>query len=1052
MMNLDELALKMKGSLASLFYGSGVAIPCGGPSWDELFSALRSKFPGGSSDDFFIYMQEIIGYDNSNRAEVEDFIRERLASISPQTDQKYLFSIPWRAVLTTNYDQLPESVNATIDGRRQIMTIADPKQQIKQGREDHLYCFKLLGDCQYSFAEGGWMVLSTSDLFSAAERRTRFFQQFRNLATSGHIVYLGYSFKDDLVFLLLSHMKTVVRRFPWKGFAVTPSEPSPDVKKKLESVGITWVRGTLRDFIEASKKVFGERPSSAPTYVGALTIHRQTIELDRSTLSNIWKKFSLLHDGILRSPSERPVDFLRGKCESFHPYVFNWDFPRKTRIFWSNPETEAPIPENLKIFIERADSEELSDNIFVALVGIAGSGKTVVADRLAFDWYQTGNPVIFIEPESLSIDINALDGLMSEIREKYTAKAHEAGVESPLPLRWLIVADDCGPLLSELKNLKNHLMSVAKPSDMIVVTRETETPIDRLKSLGLDVIYRLDDTVLPEEREEFLEHFKRFGLMDEDIVRKNFEDEEINASFFALLYSSVEHSRLTIRRLLEDEYSKLDVESKRTYRIASLIQSYRLKPLVSLVLKSDNTNPDWLDFQVKRGVLGGVLRFSDYGFSLLTPNRVIAEAIANFSFRTSEERKLTLSKIISAVTFGDLTEMQLLENLLNRRIELDIGPRLLMDHKLDLFRRAVQIVRSRPLLIHLGRLETNAKRFLEARKTFRDAHNAYIEGFDERVQHVLDAEGRLEFALAEQEISAGNHDSAWESLQRAEEKFVQAQMNPRLTPHPYEGLGRTYLAKARISKKKGIRWEFILAAMAQCNRVEKYLGESSEIALLKSEVENMLDRIGFDETHIEKIGNRIGKANGYAYLAETKISRGRLTNALKLVEQGLNFDGNSIWLMRLRVHLLRRLSPDNHDAIMKALDDYWSISHENYDIELSFELAKEIYMLGRIGEAKAMFRRLFSNARHHPRRYIPRDPLDRWIEKGAPVRLTGTISQAPTEERYGYVRTTFPTTHRDSVAVRFRDIRFENPRKGDRVSYEIIFNMRGPEASKVRES
>jgi len=1050
-MNLNELVEDIRKSPTSLFYGAGVTISCGGLCWEGLFSSVKSQFPGGKSDDFFDYMQEIIGFDDSNRAEAEDFIRGRLASISPQNDHKYLFSVPWKAILTTNYDHLPESISVSIDGRRQIIAISDPDEQIDQTREDHLYCFKLLGDCKYSFPAGGWMVLSTSDLFSAAERRSRFFEQFRNLAASGHIVYLGYSFRDDLVFKLLGQMKIVLRRFPWKGFAIMPSEPDPDVKKKLESVGIAWVQGTLEDFVKAAKIAFGECPSSAPTGIGFFTIHRQIIELDRSILSNIWKKFSLLHDDLLRYSFEKPIDFLRGICQSFYPYVLNWDFPRKTQIFWCNPEGEAPIPESLKTFKERASSGELSDNVFIALVGGAGSGKTIVASRLAFEWYQTGNPVIFINPESLSIDTDALDGLMNEIRDKYLAKAQEAGVKKPLPLRWLIVADDCGPLLSDLKMLKNHLMSTAKPVDLLLVAREAETPVEKLKTFELDAIYKLDDTLLPAEREEFLRHFKRFGVMDEEIVRRNFEDEEINSSFFALVYSSIRDSRETIKKLLEEEYSKLDADSKAIYRAASLIQSYRLKPLYSLVAKSQDADPDWLDLQLKKGSLGGVLRCIDYGRSLVISHRIVAEAISDIAFKTSEERKLILSKIISAVTLGDTAEMELLENLLNRRVELDIGPRLSIDHKIDLFHRAVQIVRSRPLLIHLGRLETNARRFSDARRALRAAYDAHVPGFDERIEHVKDAEGRLELEIAEAEISSGNRDFAWEYLEKAEEKFFEAQINPGITPHPYEGLGRVYLSKADIVKgEESVQWLYILAAMQECNYVENYLGETPDISLLKKEIENKLERIGFNESHIEKIGDRIGKANGYAYLAENEISRGRFKEALTLVMKGLGFNGMNIWLMRLRVKLLRRLSPDNHGAIMETLEDYSAISNERYDIELSFELAKETYMSGRIQEAKRLFKTLFLRASNHPRRLIPREPEDRWIEGGTPMRLTGTITKVPTEDRYGAIETTFPAPFRGSMVVRERDIQFENAKVGDRVTYEVVFNMQGPEASRVR--
>ena len=171
-------------------------------------------------------MGEVIQLDHSNRREVEDFVKERLATVSALPEQKYLFSLPWRALLTTNYDSLPETIAETLDGSRAIIPMADAESegQISISRDDLLYCFKLMGDTKYNFPVGGWMVLRTSDLSLGAGRRKRFFEVFRELALSGHLVYIGYSFEDGLVLQLLQEMHYILRELPWKGFAITPDK------------------------------------------------------------------------------------------------------------------------------------------------------------------------------------------------------------------------------------------------------------------------------------------------------------------------------------------------------------------------------------------------------------------------------------------------------------------------------------------------------------------------------------------------------------------------------------------------------------------------------------------------------------------------------------------------------------------------------------------------------------------------------------------------------------------------------------------------------------
>jgi hypothetical protein len=1052
-MSLDELAAKMKTSPISLFYGAGVSFACGGPLGDELAALIQRNFSVQTKKDFFSLMQEVIGWNDDNRAEAEALIRKRLAAISPKEDQKYLFSIPWKAILTTNYDQLPDIIGSTLDGSRQVIPIADPEREVNQLRDDHLYCFKLLGDSQYSFSQGGWMVLSTSDLFSESERRTTFFRKFRTLAISGHIIYLGYSFEDDLVFLLLNHMKKVLQTFPWKGFAIIPDEPDSETKKKLESVGITWVKGTLEDFVKSAKKVFGDTPKSAPVDVGCLTLHGQTVDIDRSVFSNIKGKFSLLHEDLMKSSSEKIEDFLQGTCKTFFPYVWNWDFRRESKVIWEKPNAKAIIPNDLALLSNRTSVVDLDQNFFCALVGIAGSGKSIFVNRIAFEWHQTGNPVIFVDPTNSSIDTPALDGVMNEIRENYMKRAKEAGVTNPKSLKWLLITDGCAPIIGQIKILRDHLLSTGKPGDIILVSRESEAPLEKIKTYGFDAIYKLSDTIYEEDRDRFLQQSKRFGIIDEEIFNKNIRDPEVNSSFFALIYSTLHSSRKAINKLLKEEYEKLDQESKKTYQTVSLIQAYQLDPLVTLVTKSQSIDPNWLRPQLATGSLSGVLRTANYGRSLFAFQRIVAESIAEAIFRTSDERKSALKSIIGAVTYGEESEMHLLENLLNFRIDLDVGPRLTPDNKIDLYRQAVEIVKSKPLLIHLGRLQTNAHRFEDARKTLKEAYGAYVQGFDEREEHVRDAEGRLEHAIAEDEMAKGENcrkDVAWEHLEEAEKKFNEAKIDPRLTPYPYTGLARTYLAKARLVPEENLQWDLILAAAQECNFLDRSIGESYDSYVVKKEVGNLLDKLGFNERHIERMLSPLGKANGYAYLTEIKVAHGEEKEALEFVEKGLKFDGMSIWLMRLRIYLLRRLNPSDHKTIRNTLDDYAAISGTKYDVELSFELAKETYIEGKIREARLLFKELGRRAENHPRKLIPREQEDRWIEAGNAKRLTGTIVRLPIGDSYGRIQTTFPQPYGDSLIVRKPDLQYANPQVGDRVNYEIVFNMLGPEVSRVR--
>jgi hypothetical protein len=397
-LELSEIVAIIEKEPVSLFYGAGVSMACGGPSGTHLLSAVKSKFGDSKADSLLKYMDDFIEDDESNRPKVESYLKEKLALISPENSHGYFFSLPWKAMLTTNYDHLPDAVIETLDRNRSIITISDPTEaSIDRSKRNILYCFKLMGDVNYNFPNGGWPVLTHRDMGLSNSRRSKFITLFRNLSSTGHMVYIGYSFKDNLVFDVLHEMKYLLGEIPWKGFAIMPNEPGQKTKEKLQRYGIEWVRGTLDEFIMESKKRFGEKPASAPSLVKGFSIHSIALELERATAANIQGKYDILSDADLNPIFDNPMDFFEGiESKSFYPFTQCWDYPRKVKLVYRNPKNQKLADIEFKDLLKLSKSGNPSDNIVMTLTGSAGSGKSIIAKRLAFDWYRYGNPVIFL--------------------------------------------------------------------------------------------------------------------------------------------------------------------------------------------------------------------------------------------------------------------------------------------------------------------------------------------------------------------------------------------------------------------------------------------------------------------------------------------------------------------------------------------------------------------------------------------------------------------------------------------------------------------------------
>lgn len=515
----------------SLFYGAGVCMGCGGPSGDQLFHNIKQQYPNGTSQNFFDYMNEIIDFDNKNRNEIESLIKKNLLSISPLDTHHYLFSLPWKAIVTTNYDRLPNLILKTMDGRRLVVPVVDPDihSQIDPSKPDLLFCFKMLGDIDYTFPNGGWMILSSNDLRVTFARRSLFFKMFHSLASTGHIIYLGYSFKDNLVFDLLKEMSYILKTLPWKGFAIMPESPNVAILKKMQDFGITWVKGSTEEFIEQAKATFGATPTSAISIVNSFSVHNFSMQLDRATVDNTWRKFKVFDSTLLEPFSKEPKYFFEGVDKSFYPFVANWDFPRKLKMVWENQQNPEARYFDLNTFVKkRTQDGNSSHNIISSLTGSAGSGKTTVTKRIAFDWYRGGNPVIFIEP-ALVIDRLSLDGLLDEIWDKYRSEVAHINQLNPKPLRFLIIVDECSFPIEQLIELKSHLQSIGKPVDILLATRTSDIPMTRIIHSGVDIVLSIDDTLAIEEWPDFRSHFEELKVIDSpEMLSSNLSDPTIN--------------------------------------------------------------------------------------------------------------------------------------------------------------------------------------------------------------------------------------------------------------------------------------------------------------------------------------------------------------------------------------------------------------------------------------------------------------------------------------------------------------------------------------------
>jgi GTPase SAR1 family protein len=1054
--NLEELARLIGAEKFALFYGAGVSKECGGPESEDLLRSLQAKFPVAGEKDFSHYMGKIIKFNNLNRREIESIVADELRAVSPSPSAKYLFSLPWRVIATTNYDTLPDDILSSLDGNRTVVPICKLNDRISvdQSRPDMLYCFKLMGDVRINYPNDGYMVLSEGDFRAGFKRREVYFRLMRNIATTGHIIYLGYSFKDRLIFDILEDMKNSMGELPWRGYAIIPSKPNDEILKEMDSVGIAWIQGTLTDFIDNAKRVFGGKPPSSSAMEAEFYVNKIPITLQRSIISNSWNSFSVMNKRMLDSTMQ-PDDFFERQSDSFYPFVHNWDFGRRIRITKAKAHPSQSNYQSLSEMLDgRKRNGNSSDNLCIALLGGAGSGKTVATRRIAYNWYVDQKPVIFIDPSSISMDEYSLFSLTNEIWKQFNDIANKMGVRVDTSFRYLIVADSSNASQDVFPHLRNYLQSMGKPADIIVVARKTEANSEKLLKSGFDIIAEIDDTLDPDEYEAFESHFARLNAMpDIQILRSNLRRNDINTSFFALIYTSIKGIQQPLASVVKDEFKRLDPNSKRVYRLAALLNSLNLSPMTTLVLHSLRLNEEWLNFEMKEGKLGGVLKFNETGTSILPFNRVVADIISDSAYQGIDETLGDLSKLIDTVTPGDTMELEVLHGLLIKNLPDRIfgsGARVSAQQMVMLLDSAKNNVKTRPLLLHLGIWQIKEGQFDKAYETLKEALTVQYKQFNEDVTHVYDELGRLELKRARKSVLENKAEEAIGHLEKAEEQFIYAKVDPNITPHPFHGLASTYLERAKLAETEEEKWHFLLLALDQCIYYEEYSGNSnnSDINMLKEQVLRQLTAENLEPKKIERLKSRYGAGNAYAFLSWIEEQKNNLKEAFQLTKKGLAEDSSSLWLIRQNVRLMKRLNPSAHDTILGLLEPYISVMSKRYDIQLSFYLAIELFAVERFRESQQIFKELSERSKANPRRLTPSSE-NRLYFKGAVEEFVGILSVVPKLNGLGRINSADFGDWVGGIPVRANDIQF-NAKGGETVFFSIIFNMIGPEASFVR--
>lgn len=554
---MDQILELFRSNKPTLFLGAGCSMGIGGPSGNELLETMLNKFSDVdflNENNFFDVYEDILDSENHSRLELEEFVKKQLEGLFPREEHYKLLSFPWKCIFTTNYDTVLERIPSNKFQDRNLRVVKENDPEINLRRHDLLHYVKILGSIDTSYGEEGNPILSRTDYHTSFQRRKSYYKILGDCVREGPVIFLGYSFEDNLVFDILAELREEIGPEAVRTlYAVFPNQPSKRILRLFNKYNIIHIEGTFEEFISRTKTKLIEGRDELIYAEKTIHIHGFPIDIPNTIERPAREYFTFLNSSSWDSNLKKINKFFDGEDNSFYPYTQNWDFerelysferdinPQKCKLYGTN------VNDGLKKHLFKNINNPVSDkNEITILTGPAGCGKTIILKRLAFDWYTfAGLPVIIMDPQGPYIDFKQVDTFISYLEEKFNLNSRLKN-KWPRP-RTLIICDHAASLLNTYLEMFDYLTSRGKSISMILSDRENLLNEKDIKSY---TTYSMPETISPDEITRFKSYLYSTNLVQTEAdVYGLLDNPEINTSFFALMYTIIDESKRPLNQI-----------------------------------------------------------------------------------------------------------------------------------------------------------------------------------------------------------------------------------------------------------------------------------------------------------------------------------------------------------------------------------------------------------------------------------------------------------------------------------------------------------------------
>lgn len=411
-----HLVEQIRAGKAILFIGAGASSgatspvpPKSPPSGKELGRLLSEHFLGDDSTDKPLSLIGEYCIDATDLRTVQRYIAEIFNPFKPSATQRSIADFRWTGLVTTNYDQIIEKAYAENGKRLQtpvpiLRNVDRIDYELRAPDAVPLLklhgCISLVDDDRYP------LILTIDQYISHRHSRQKLFSRFTEYAGEYSVVYVGYQIEDADIRAILIELTGSEMSRPMH-YVVTP-HPSERDTKIWAGKRITTIAGTFDEFMATLQAKIptglrGFRSTAQCHPIAAkFTSHAAPSEDLLSFLAN---DVTYMCAGMASEPPNATA-FFKGASYGWSAIIADLDAKRTL--------TDTVL--SGVILVDESNRPRTTD--FYLIKGYAGSGKTVVLKRIAYDAAATFDKVVLFLRTDARLLINPIAELCSLIGER----------------------------------------------------------------------------------------------------------------------------------------------------------------------------------------------------------------------------------------------------------------------------------------------------------------------------------------------------------------------------------------------------------------------------------------------------------------------------------------------------------------------------------------------------------------------------------------------------------------------------------------------------------